>query len=70
MRLLNTLQAQLEQGLHAAEAAEQGQDHSLLLRQPSGRQDTEAQVRRVWVRLQEGGVLDNNIPFKKCAVFS
>ena len=37
--------------------AEQGQDHGLLLRQPISRQDTQAQVRGVRVRVQEGGLL-------------
>ena len=36
---------------------EQGQDHGLLLRQPISRQDTQAQVRGVWLRVQEGGLL-------------
>ena len=38
-------------------SAEQGQDHRLLLRQPRAGQDAEAQMRGVWFRLQEGGIL-------------
>ena len=38
--------------------AEQGQDHGLLLRQPVSRQDTQAKVRGVRIRVQEGGLLD------------
>ena len=46
--------------------AEQGQDHGLLLRQPIPRQDTQAEVRGVWVRVQEGGLLgvQNQITLK------
>ena len=47
----------LTTSLNNHQPVEQGQDHRLLLRQPRARQDAAAQVRGVWLRLQEGGLL-------------
>ena len=51
--------AKLEQSVQSTEGGEEGRDHRLLLRQPRPGQDTQAQVRGVWLQFQEGSLLGN-----------
>ena len=60
----------LGQGLQRVATAEEGQNHRVFLWIASTWQDLEAQMRRVWIRLQEGELLKNAYKKQENVAFS